>query len=268
MYSRWWSDWQISRANENLSILDIVDSGTVDFKLAGLLWLLMEHRASVLVAAGPIFAGKTTLLHALLDFLPPGIQQVSLRGYEEDFSFLNSNKPDKTYLVAEEISNHSYEYLWGYQVIKAFELLAKGYALGSTIHARNVEEVVFVLNALGLPLRLIACLGVVITLRVTSARSYGDEPVRRIETVSTVSLTREGLVSQILTARQSPGDKVFYPPEEVLNNVLLNKFGIKCGSISSEMEHRQQFLSQVRDKGMCSRKEVRKAISEYQSRSS
>ena len=86
----------------------------------------MEHRASVLVASGPIWAGKTTILHSLLDFLPSGIKQVPLRGYAEDFKFSDDLQPDNTYLVSEEISNHSYEYLWGYQVTKAFELLPRG----------------------------------------------------------------------------------------------------------------------------------------------
>ena len=135
--ARWWPDWTFGRAYDNFSILDVVKFGTIDFKLAGLLWLLMEHRASVIVAAGPIWAGKTTLFHALLDFLPPEITQVSLRGFDEDFSFLGDDKPENTYLVTEEISNHSYEYLWGYQVVKAFELLSQGYALGGTIHARS-----------------------------------------------------------------------------------------------------------------------------------
>ncbi len=125
-----WADWYFRRIDENLSILDVVKFGTIDFKLAGLLWLLMEHRASVMVAAGPIWAGKTTLLHAMLDFLRPEIEQVSLRGYEEDFKSLGSEKPENTYLITEEISNHSYEYLWGYQVIKAFECTPQGLCLG------------------------------------------------------------------------------------------------------------------------------------------
>jgi hypothetical protein len=261
-YSRWPQWWGL-KLNENLSILDVVNSGAIDFKLAGLLWLLMEHRASVLVAAGPSFAGKTTILHALLDFLPPEIEQVTLRGYEEDFRLLGGGKPDKTYLVTEEISNHSYEYLWGYQVVKAFELIPKGYALGGTIHARNIREVAYVLNALGLPLPLIARLGVVVTLQVTRGRYYDDEPVRRVDTVSTVSLAKEGLVAHLLASRQSLDDRFIYPTEPALRSILFNKFGIKNDDVSSEIELRRRFLSQLRDKGICSREEVRKAISEY-----
>ncbi len=260
----WWADWPFSRVNENLTILDVVNSGTIDFKLAGLLWLLMEHRASVLVAAGPIFAGKTTVLKALLDFLPPGIQRVPFRGYDEDFKFSNNYKPDKTYLVSEEISNHSYEYLWGYQVIKAFELLPKGYALGSTMHARNVREVAYVLHGiLNVPLPLIAGLGVVVTLQATRGRSYDDEPVRRVDTVSIIDFADKGLVAQTLAARQSTDDEFIYPSEKALYNALFKKFAIKYDRIFPEIALRETFLSQLSDKGISSREEVRKAISEY-----
>jgi hypothetical protein len=251
------------RIGEDFSILDVVESGTIDFKLAGLLWLLMEHRASLIVASGPVWAGKSTLLHALLDFLRPEIEQVSLRGYEEDFKSLGNEKPENTYLVTEEISNHSYEYLWGYQVPKAFGLLSKGYALGGTIHARNIREVAYVLNALGVPLPLIADLGVIVTLQVARGRSYDDEPVRYVDTVSTVNLTKDGLVAQILATRHLPDEKFVYPAEQMLHDTLFNKFPIKYSSVSSEMEIRGHYLSQLRDKGVSSREELRKEIAGY-----
>jgi hypothetical protein len=260
----WWADWPSSRVSESLTILDVVKSGTVDFRLAGLLWILMEHRASVLVAAGPIWAGKTTILHVLLDFLPPGVQRVPLRGYAEDFKFFNDYKPDNTYLVSEEISNHSYEYLWGRQVVKAFELLPQGYALGSTIHARDVREVAYVLHRiLGVPLPLIARLGVVVTLQAVNSRSYYDEPVRRVDTVSIVNSADNGLVAQTLAARQLTDEEFVYPSEKALYNALSNRFALKYDRIFSEITRREKFLCELADKGISSRAEVRRAISDY-----
>ena len=261
--TQWWADWAFHRPDSNLSILDVVEFGTIDFKLAGLLWLLMEHRASAMVASGPIWAGKTTLFHALLDFLRPEIEQVSLQGYDENFKYLGNGRPENTYLITEEISNHSYEYLWGYQVPKAFELLSRGYALGGTIHARNIKEVAYVLNALGVPAQLIAGLGVIVTLQVTRGRSYYDEPSRYVDTVSTVNLTKDGLVAQILATRNSPDELFVYPQEQSLHDTLFNKFSIKYGSVLSEVNQRGKFLSQLCEKGISSREEVRKAISDY-----
>ncbi|NLE09259.1 MAG: hypothetical protein GX631_08400, partial [Dehalococcoidales bacterium] len=85
-----WADWPFFKNSGHLSILDVIASGTIDFKLAGLLWLVMEYRASVIVAAGPSWAGKTTLFHAMLDFLRPEVEHVTLRGYDEDFTWLGN----------------------------------------------------------------------------------------------------------------------------------------------------------------------------------
>jgi hypothetical protein len=263
VYSRRWLPWWGSRVDEDLSILDVVSSGAIDFKLAGLLWLFMERRASVLVAAGPAFAGKTTILHALLDFLPPGIRQVTLAGYDDDFRFLGGDPPEKTYLVAEEISNHMYEYLWGHQVVRAFEFIPRGYALGATVHARNLKEVAYVLHALGVPPSLIARLDLVITLQVSRGRRYDDDLVRRVDMVSTLSLTEEGLVARVLAGRPSLDGDFVYPSEKV----LAARFGAAYPDVSAEIENRGRFLSQLGDRGL-SRAAVKKAISEfYRSRS-
>src|SRR3989304_1724819 len=141
---RRWGGWGFDRG-PRLSILEIVKTGTLDLKLAGLLWLLMEHRASVLVAAGPSFAGKTTTLNVLLDFLPPNVKQVDLRGYGEDFKFLESATPADTYLVAEEFSDYM-DYVWGDTALRAFALVTNGYGLGGTIHARTAKEALLVLH--------------------------------------------------------------------------------------------------------------------------
>ena len=262
-YSRWWPQWWRLKEDDQLSVLDVVSSGTLDYKLAGLLWLLIERRASVLVAAGPSFVGKSTLLHALLDFLPPGIERIDLRGYMEDFRFTAAGGADRTYLVTEEISNHSYDYLWGHQVVKALALIPKGYALGGTIHARNIREVAYVLNAIGVPLSLIAGLGLVITLQAKRGRAYDDDIVRYVDTVNIVSLGKEGLTAHTLASRQSADDEFVYPPEPALRSILFQKFGFNYDDLSSEIELRAKFLSRLHDNGISSREEVKKSLSEY-----
>lgn len=261
--AQWWTDWIYQRVDDQYSILDVIKFGTIDFKLAGLLWLLMEQRASLLVASGPIWAGKSTLFHSLLDFLRPEIKQVSLHGYYEDFKSLYNEKPESTYLVTEEISSHSYEYLWGYQVVKAFQLLSKGYAIGGTIHARNVREVAYVLNALRVPLPQIASLGAVVTLQVTRGRFFDDEPIRYVDTVSTVNMTEDGLIAQVLASRRVADEKFTFASEQLLHDVFSNKFHINYNSVSSEIEVRGQYLKQLNEKGISSREELRKEIMQY-----
>jgi len=257
-----WADWPFRREDENLSIIDVVNFRTIDYKLAGLLWLLMEQRASVIVAAAPIWAGKTTLLHAMLDFLPPEIEQVTLQGYYEDFKHLGKEKPENTYLVTEEISNHQYEYLWGYQVVKAFGLLPKGYAIGGTTHARSVKEVAYILNALGVPQEQIARLGAVVTMQVARGKYLDDEPIRYVDSVSMINLTDDGLVANMLAQRRLYDDELIYPPEKTLQGVLSGKFGAKYSSISAEIEARERILKELGEK-KSTRDDVVKAVKEY-----
>ena len=82
----WWGyHWA---APQPLSITRIIASGSLDAELAALLWLLIEGRVPVVVAAEAPLAGKTTTLTALMDFLPPGVRKLFLRGWTEDFSWL------------------------------------------------------------------------------------------------------------------------------------------------------------------------------------
>jgi len=259
----WWGDWMFNRP-ATLSILNLIESGTLDFKLAGLLWLIMESRASVLIASAPSFAGKTTLLHSLLDLLPPGLHQYSLRGFDEDFSFVKRYRPKTTYLVSEEISNHQYDYLWGHQVQKTFRLLARGYRLGATIHARNVREVAYLLHGyLKIPLANIARLGAVVTLYAANGRSYDDDPIRRIDAVNIINMADENLVAQTLAARETSDGVMKYPAENALQESLFAKFGIKHERLFSEIASRETYLKQLYDSGIRSREDVRAAIADH-----
>jgi hypothetical protein len=69
-------------------------------------------------------------------------------------------------------------------VYKTFELLEKGYAIGSTMHAETVQDVIAILDSdpLNVPARWIARLTLVINLYVSSTYGYGPA-VRRFYSV-------------------------------------------------------------------------------------
>ena len=54
-----------------MSIIEIVNAGNLNARLAAMLWIAMERGASLIVAAEPPSSGKTTTLSALLAFTPP-----------------------------------------------------------------------------------------------------------------------------------------------------------------------------------------------------
>lgn len=248
-----------------LSIIDVVKSGTLDLRLASLLWLLMERRISAIVAAVPSFAGKTTTMNVLLDFLRPEVREVRLKGDYEDFAFLKDSVPDKTYLVAEEFSDHFAEYVWGDVARKSFELAAQGYAVAGTMHARTAQEALGILHQyLGLPLALIGQIGVVVTLAVGYGRGNDAEPVRRIDTVSLVAPGEKGLVSiEVIASRSARNGMAVLADEKVLRRALPAKLRMDYERIVPDMAAREMFLKGLLDADRHSRDEVRQAIIEF-----
>ena len=178
----WWGwHWQ---PPVPLSIMQIIEAGSTDTELMALLWAMLSRRASVIVAAEPPMAGKTTTLTALLDLVPPDTKRIYLRGHYETFDFAReaTTDPAHTYILANEMSDHLAVYLWGSRIYKTFELLDQGYAIGSTMHAETVDDVIAILNSdpLKVPPRWIAKLTLVINLYVSG--TYGPS-VRRFNTV-------------------------------------------------------------------------------------
>ncbi len=258
----WWRG-RFSEPAERLSILDLVNFGTLDLKLASILWLIMERRASVLVAAGPSNAGKSTLLSALLDFLPPEVTQTHIGNRAEDFRFSEHSLPADTYMVAAEINSYGF-YLWGAAARKAFELLSHGYGLGSTMHARTVEEALGILHyELGLPLSLIVHLDAVVTIRLTGSWNYDTEPERRVEAVGLIDSEKDELSIQVISARNSENGKLDFASEGDLEAALYKKFKIKHDQIGPEIQLRERFLADLLAKNRYSSEEVRKAVVEF-----
>ena len=58
--SNWWGG--DGRGHNRLTMLELVSNNTLSAELAALLWLFIENKTSILAAAGPQLAGKTTLL--------------------------------------------------------------------------------------------------------------------------------------------------------------------------------------------------------------
>ncbi|MEA2574199.1 MAG: hypothetical protein QOH93_1497 [Chloroflexia bacterium] len=209
----WWGwHWQ---PPVPLSVMQIIEAGSTDTELMALIWAMLSRRASVLVAAEPPMAGKTTTLTALLDLMPPGTKRVYLRGHYETFDFTREEDADprNTYVLANEMSDHLAVYLWGSRIYKTFELIEQGYAIGSTMHAETVEDVVAILNSdpLKVPPRWIANLTLVINLYVSSTYGRG---MRRFNSVNLLSPGNEdgstfmlpGVEATLLSRWDRPSD--------------------------------------------------------------
>ncbi len=167
------------------SIVELIRAGTLDAELAAQLWLLIEARVPIVVAAEAQGTGKSTLLNALLDFLAPGIRVVELAGETETFAWLPQAselgwpgvarpvpggepvRAETTVLLAPELSDHLPSYTWGQAARVAVRAASIGYGLAATIHADALNDVLDVLRRP--PVQLVddelSHLGVVLVLR-------------------------------------------------------------------------------------------------------
>jgi type IV secretory pathway ATPase VirB11/archaellum biosynthesis ATPase len=125
----------------DITMLDLVQNGTLDEHVAALLWTVAEEKRWLVTAAVPRKAGKTTVLEAALQFAPPGTPIHHLDGTIEEIQRFGKN-PDGGYLVVGEISTEPpARYIWGDRVRALFKSLRAGFSLATTLHAPDVDGV-------------------------------------------------------------------------------------------------------------------------------
>jgi energy-coupling factor transporter ATP-binding protein EcfA2 len=187
----WWGPgWQ---APAPRGIADVLRDETIDCRTAANLWAALARRQSLVVVSGASGVGKTTLLTALLDFLPSDTRRVYLRGCFETFAFLSDStiNPRETALMINEISPHLPVYLWGPAVERILETAQRGFMLLATAHADSVHDFVGALT--GSPLHIRAAQTAAIELVVVLDRDEEKQSGRRVRGIWRLEPTREGV---------------------------------------------------------------------------
>lgn len=179
----WWGyHWS---PPEPRSLIWLIERGTIETQAAAFLSLAVEGRATLLIVAEPHEAGKTTLLTALLDFLPSDSRRIYLRGWYERFAFLDMIPPDTGYILCNEISAHLPAYLWGRGVRRIFDACSAGYPLATTMHASSGADALRQLNSypLDVPAEQLGAIDLIVTIRVGYVSNRLLRRVTRIERV-------------------------------------------------------------------------------------
>jgi hypothetical protein len=128
------------RGGRMLSLLDMIEAGTVDLPLAAYLAATMRSGASLLVGAQPGGAGKTAVMCALLNFLP---DRTTIRPVDSRAALADGQRarPGAVCYLAHEISNAPYyAYVWGNEACAFFGLVEQGHIIASNLHADTLKE--------------------------------------------------------------------------------------------------------------------------------
>jgi hypothetical protein len=170
------NDHQIERLNQRggrtLSIVDLIRAGTISREMAACAWRAMDEGASVLTGARPGGAGKTTLMAAVLNFLPPGVPLVTVDRPGVITAALDDRPSEPAcYLVHEIGAGHWYGYLWGRDVARFLSLVEGNRRIASCLHADTLEELAGIVCSppLGASPEALARVGLILFMHVDAA---------------------------------------------------------------------------------------------------
>lgn len=233
-----------------LSIAQIIAAGSVDAETAGLLWVLIEHRASLIVA-GPTDpmpdVGKTTTLNALLDFLPEDTMLAYCAGMWERFDFLKVAVPERTCVICNEVSDHLPIYMWGRVAQRLLMLPQQGYMVATTVHADTVSDVIAMLaHDVGVPIADLRRLGLVINIGLVG-RVY--PPRRRFLTVHflrpTLPACAESKVEVLQLAAWNARTDTFSRPSTATLDELARWAGMDVAELTGAVQRRAAALARL-----------------------
>ncbi|MGC9523424.1 MAG: hypothetical protein ACP5HG_16260 [Anaerolineae bacterium] len=129
------------RGGRMLSLIDLIEAGTVDLPLAAYLAAVMRAGGSLLVGANPGGAGKTTVMAALLNFLPDETAIQPIEGPVVLRQGLANAAYGETCYLAHEIGDgFYYAYIWGEEARDFFRLAGRGHIIASNLHADTLSE--------------------------------------------------------------------------------------------------------------------------------
>ena len=244
------------------SVVSLIRSGTLDPELTATLWLLLEARVPLLVAGGPRLAGKTTLLTALLDFLPPTANRIVLNGAREDFDWLDDADPTRGYLLASELSDHTPLYVSGPAARQAIRVLGRGFGLGATLHAASLEGVFDQLRRFGVSDDELSMVGTVLVLGAPG----GQRRVVAAHYVRPLSRDGHGHIQRLgpaVLATLDPATDTFEHFAWGITPELAIRVGRRPADFEDEAARRAEFLTGLAAAAIEAPAEVRRAIAGY-----
>lgn len=129
------------RGGRMLSVFELLAARTLDLDLAAYFMARISRGASFMVGARPGGAGKTTVMCALLNFVPADTVLTAATG-KAMLEGVPATKARQTCFICHEIGPGPYfAYLWGEPLRRYCALSAEGCMLATNLHADDIDEV-------------------------------------------------------------------------------------------------------------------------------
>jgi len=196
---------------EPMTPLDLIRNGTYNAEILAFLWLVIEHRRSLIIAGGTA-SGKTTTMNAISLFIPLNAKIVSLEDTHEIqlphsnwlatqtrelntpgvagdidlFSLLKSSMRQRPeYIIVGEVRGREAQTL--------FQAMNTGHATLSTIHAGSVQESINRLThePISVPTVMFTALDLIINQSIST---FGNNRIRRCLAIHEITVDSEGAI--------------------------------------------------------------------------
>jgi hypothetical protein len=128
------------RGGRMLSVFDLLEAKTLDLDLAAYLMARISKGASFMVGAVPGGAGKTTVMCALLNFVPMDVPLIAATP-NVVYQAVETKSPRRCCYICHEIGAGSYfAYLWAEALQSYCKLFDSGHILATNLHADYLEQ--------------------------------------------------------------------------------------------------------------------------------
>ena len=135
---------EIDRCNQRggrmLSVVDLIEAETLTAELAAYCLAAIGQGASFMVGALPGGAGKTTVMGALLNFVPASVELAPADAQDVISKGLLNPSRQRCFICHEIGPGPYYAYLWGHELREYFRLSEAGHILATNLHADTYEQ--------------------------------------------------------------------------------------------------------------------------------
>lgn len=266
---------------EPFSIIDLINFNTLNAEIASLIWYVIEHRASILVAGGTA-SGKTTTINAISMFIKPESKVVTIEdtlelnlahenwiqlvtrpsvagmGEISLFDLLKASlrqRPD--FIIVGEVR--------GTETYTLFQAISTGHAGISSIHADSIEAVThrLISEPMNIPKFFLPSINyVLLEARLVVKGLPARRIIKLIEIIGLDQRTGELLTNDVY--RYEPrSDGFIYMGRSYVLERMVAKMGRSMEEVKKELERRKTVLEWMASKNIRKYKEVVNVIRRY-----
>jgi flagellar protein FlaI len=267
---------------EPLTVVDLINYGTISSEVAAYLWYTLERTFSILVVGGTA-SGKTTTLNALSIFIPQNLKIITIEDTPELllphknwiqeisrpafggvgeitlFDLLKASlrqRPD--IIIVGEVR--------GEEAYTLFQAMATGHGGFSTVHADSIEAAFSRLSTepMNVPKSLIAnALDIaILQLKLKMGQKYVRRVFNVSEIVSYDPETDKIVSNEVFKFDVRTGRYIFSEKSDVLEKIM-ETYGESRENILLELEKRRTILDWMCAKNIRSYKDVSSVIAEF-----